>query len=326
MIEKVMGTKHELYRITIPTPFAVGDVYTYVLKGDALILIDVGPKTKEAQETLTFALQELGYTFSDLDYIAFTHHHVDHIGLIGALDEYQIPIVGHRYNEPWMKADPLFLQNMERYFYQLALSFGVEQSFLNEHVNFSSLFYFVQPTKHYVKKIVQEGDTLPGFDDFLVLETPGHAASHVMFYDEREQLAIGGDVLLHHISSNPILEPLYEEGMTERFKPLLQYLESMKRCSDLKMKRILPSHGKEITEVTELVKQRLKRQEERALKVYEWLQNEELTVWEICKRLFPKAYQKEFLLTISETVGQIDYLTSIGKIKKFEEETHKIFV
>ena len=37
-----------IHKISVPTPFAVGDVNSYLLKGDALTLVDVGPKTEEA--------------------------------------------------------------------------------------------------------------------------------------------------------------------------------------------------------------------------------------------------------------------------------------
>ena len=37
-----------IQKIIIPTPFAVGDVNSYLIKGDALTLVDAGPKTEEA--------------------------------------------------------------------------------------------------------------------------------------------------------------------------------------------------------------------------------------------------------------------------------------
>ena len=42
-----------IHKIIIPTPFAVGDVNAYLVKGDALTLIDAGPKTDEALIALT---------------------------------------------------------------------------------------------------------------------------------------------------------------------------------------------------------------------------------------------------------------------------------
>ena len=52
---------------------------------------------------------------------------------------------------------------------------------------------------------------MPGF---TVIETPGHASTHISLYRESDGILIGGDALISHISSNPILEPPYE-GQTE---------------------------------------------------------------------------------------------------------------
>jgi hypothetical protein len=56
------------------------------------------------------------------------------------------------------------------------------------------------------------------------------------------------------------------------------------------------------------------------MKVKAWLESESLTVFEVCRRLFPKVYEKELSLTISETVAQLDYLHSIGEIYINKEE------
>lgn len=46
--EKNVMKDEKIIPISIPTPFAVGDVNVYLLKGEALTLIDAGPKTREA--------------------------------------------------------------------------------------------------------------------------------------------------------------------------------------------------------------------------------------------------------------------------------------
>lgn len=73
-------------QITIPTPFAVGDVHVYLIKGDTLSLVDAGVKTKRAWEAVQTQLKELGYFPSDIEQIILTHHHPDHIGLIDFLE------------------------------------------------------------------------------------------------------------------------------------------------------------------------------------------------------------------------------------------------
>lgn len=46
-----------MIQLSIPTPFAVGDVHAYVLKGDAVTLVDSGPMTQEAQRCLCHAIK-----------------------------------------------------------------------------------------------------------------------------------------------------------------------------------------------------------------------------------------------------------------------------
>ncbi|MDQ7863184.1 hypothetical protein RCO48_25470 [Peribacillus frigoritolerans] len=42
----------DIAKIALPTPFAVGDVNVYVVKGDALTLIDTGVKNKTFKGSL----------------------------------------------------------------------------------------------------------------------------------------------------------------------------------------------------------------------------------------------------------------------------------
>src|SRR5688572_19834437 len=67
--------------ISVPTPFYVGDVNVYLIKEDPLTLIDVGPKTVEAQKVLREKLRQNGIDFADVRRIVLTHAHEDHCGL-----------------------------------------------------------------------------------------------------------------------------------------------------------------------------------------------------------------------------------------------------
>src|SRR5205814_7004346 len=67
--------------LAIPTPFYVGDVNVYLIKEDPLTLIDVGPKTSEAADTLRRKLGKNGVQFADVQRIVLTHAHEDHCGL-----------------------------------------------------------------------------------------------------------------------------------------------------------------------------------------------------------------------------------------------------
>jgi hypothetical protein len=74
--------------LTIPTPFPVGPVNVYLVKGDdGPTLIDVGPRFGPAQEALREALAARGYQLSDVKRVILTHVHSDHCGLAGELAE-----------------------------------------------------------------------------------------------------------------------------------------------------------------------------------------------------------------------------------------------
>ncbi len=75
-------TTADIIPIRVPTPFAVGDVIVYLVKGDALTLIDCGPKTKEAAAALKEQLAAVHIEMSDIEQIVLTHHHADHAGLL----------------------------------------------------------------------------------------------------------------------------------------------------------------------------------------------------------------------------------------------------
>ena len=54
---------------------------------------------------------------------------------------------------------------------------------------------------------LKEGDALPGHPEWSVLETLGHARSHLVFWNEKMRTMIGGDLVLAKVSSNPLIEP-----------------------------------------------------------------------------------------------------------------------
>ncbi|WP_053219322.1 hypothetical protein [Virgibacillus senegalensis] len=48
----------------------------------------------------------------------------------------------------------------------------------------------------------------------------------------------------------------------------------------------------------------------------EILDDGEKTAFQVCERLFPNHIEKEFGLTMSETIGQLDYLEACGHIQR----------
>ena len=120
MGETMINLKNKISAISIPTPFPVGDVNAYVIKGDALTLIDAGLKTEEARQALIAGLKDLNLQLEDIEQIVITHHHVDHVGGIDFFGE-DVPVIGHEYNNRWLVSSPDFLKNYNLFYYYLQL-------------------------------------------------------------------------------------------------------------------------------------------------------------------------------------------------------------
>ncbi|NHM32081.1 MBL fold metallo-hydrolase [Neobacillus terrae] len=302
--------KNGIAKLNIPTPFAVGDVNVYVVKGERLTLIDAGPKTDEAWEALKQQLNELGLSTNDIEQIVLTHHHPDHAGLLDYFPD-SLPVYGHWLNERWIMRTDAFYAEHEAFHRKLFQDFGLPEEF-------SPFITHIRHTLKYtcnrsLTGLLAEGEAIPGLSEWTVLETPGHAQSHIVLLRESDGTLIGGDLVLAHISPNPLMEPPVP-GETERPKPQLQLNASLKKLLEFPIKLVFTGHGEEVTDLPNLVEKRLERQHDRAMKVKSWLEEEEMTVFEICRRLFPSVYRRELGLTLSETVAQLDYLESIGEI------------
>ena len=298
-----------IHKIIIPTPFAVGDVNAYLMKGDALTLIDAGPKTEEALTALKLGIKEAGYNLNDIEQVVLTHHHPDHAGWTDAFE--RATILGHEYNQVWMTRDEEFLQYHDRFYLQCLKEEGVPEEY----------FKWVEKMRRPLSLLgsrsldtyLYDGDILPGHPDIQVLETLGHAQSHLAFWSENSKVLIGGDLILEKISSNPLIEPPLDPNK-ERPKSMLQYNASLRKIQQLPIEKVYSGHGNEVFNIQELVTVRLEKQKDRALKVRDMMKDGKKTIFELTKELFPKVYEKELGLTLSETIGQVDYLVEEGLI------------
>ncbi|WP_409251270.1 MBL fold metallo-hydrolase [Bacillus sp. SCS-153A] len=304
----------DIAKIVLPTPFAVGDVNVYLVKGETLSLIDVGPQTKEAKDVLDLSLGELGYSLEDIEQVILTHHHPDHAGMLDWMPDH-MDILGHPANERWLVRSEEFFEEHDRFYVKLFIQAGLPQEYLP----------FINKLRYPLKfmgnrglsRAIKEGDAIPGMQEWKVLDTPGHAQSHISLWREKDGVMIAGDHILAEISPNPLIEPPEKEGQ-ERPKPQLQYNQSLQELLKLDISLTYTGHGGEVLDIHPLIHKRLKKQHERAMHVKELVKNEPQPLFTLCQKLFPAVYRKELGLTLSETQAQIDYLEARQEI--FYEE------
>jgi len=313
--------KNGVARIKIPTPYKVGDVYAYVLKNDALTLVDTGIGTQEAKAALIYELHQLHLTLDDFDQIVLTHHHPDHSGGLSFFHP-SIPVLAHENNERWLTKSKDFIDFYGQYYHHFFSEFAVPSDRFKEIPKFQNNLKYIGNAK--ISQYLYESMELPGHSQWEVIETFGHASSQISLWNKQTGQLIAGDALLQFITPNPLMEPPLYDG-DQRYSALLEHNKTLHKLKNLGIRTVLPGHGNIFNEVNEVIKTGLEKQEQRALKVWELIKQKPRTVYELCMLIFPRSYQKELVLTLSETVAQLDYLLEKEMIKARQEGEKLIY-
>lgn len=318
-IEKQGGTDMEITKIIIPTPYDVGDVNAFLVKGEALSIFDVGTKTPTAYEALVHGIKNAGYQLSDIEQVILTHHHPDHAGWIEAFPNARI--LGHEYIDYWINKEELLSYRDD--FYELYLKKqAVPEEFIQKIIQIRRRMDLYGNTP--LTQFIKDRDEIPGHPGLIAYYTPGHAQSHFIFYNQKSKEVIGGDLLLEKIASNPLIEPPVDLSF-DRPKSLIQYHESLKFLTSLDIAKLYSGHGNDIVDVKELVDMRIQKDLLRTNQVYEILY-EPKTVYEVTKELYPNVNDYQLGLTLSKTQGYLDLLVRDERIRYEQVGEYEIYL
>ncbi|PWK11263.1 MBL fold metallo-hydrolase [Tumebacillus permanentifrigoris] len=303
-----------LHKISIPTPFPVGPVNVYLLKGkDCLTLVDTGPKTVEAQEALEAGLRAVGVRVEDLDQILLTHYHCDHVGLLENLVEQSgAKVYAHPFTEPLIAREPAFEAARSEFYQGLYRGLGLTEAQKQQAIG-QIYDYLEYVGVAHVDVALREGDRLPGHEEWQVVYTPGHALDHLSLYDAVGKRMLLGDHVIKKISSNAFIEPPHRAG-DERPRMLMIYREALRKVQTLDWEIGYAGHGEEITGHRDLITKRLADMERRQANVLETVRSGKTTGVEITLAMFPR-HLEQLTLIISETVGHLDWLVAEGKLR-----------
>ncbi len=303
-----------IIQLSIPTPFYVGDVNVYLIKEDPLTLIDVGPKTIEANDALRKKLAQNGVRFSDVRRIVLTHAHEDHCGLAKQVrDEAKdAEILIHEW-----ETGHLFGRLAHEEHASLMLRSGVPDAVFDE---MRSLYEEVSLLTDSLK----ESDFRPLRDDMelefetgslRVLHTPGHTPGSCSFVREADRTLICGDCVLKRITPNPILSP-DPVNPSKRFPSLAEYLVSLAKLRSFSPTLAYGGHGEPVTDFEEIFHRYVRAIDDRQKKVIALVSGGGTTAFDVAKRLFPDSFDHDVhrFLAISEAIAHLDYAESEGKI------------
>lgn len=234
MLTPVHGTLHALQ---VPIPYPMRYVTVLIDVARPVTLIDSALDTPEAREAIEEALLQLGLHWERVERVIITHHHPDHYGLAGLIEERSGAVVqmldvdiarGERYWHLWEQWLPGHRKHMQDH--------GLPEAFLEELETESRRSRArVRPASRLMP--LREGDTVElAGERWEVLWLPGHADGHLGLWQAQRRLLIGGDAILPRISPNV---GLYAYSRPD---PLGDYLSTLRRLEELAPDRTIVGH------------------------------------------------------------------------------------
>lgn len=313
-----------IHVMPIPTPFAVGRVNTYLIEDEPLTLVDTGPNSGTTLTSLVEVLGEHGHRIADLERIVLTHQHMDHIGLARILVDRsgaELCTIGSL--APWLANYSAEMEADDAFAADLMLRHGIppEMALALRAVAAQFREWAAEVD---VTHTLGDGDVLEfARRTWRVHHRPGHSPSDTVFFDETSGELLGGDHLIKHISSNPLISrplPGSDRDTRQRPRALLTYLESLRATQELDVQTVYPGHGDPIDDHRTLIDQRLAAHERRATRIADILSDGPKSGFEIAQQIWGNVAVTQAFLTLSEVLGHLDLLIERGQAVECESD------
>ncbi|HEU0249515.1 MAG TPA: MBL fold metallo-hydrolase [Solirubrobacteraceae bacterium] len=305
--------------LPVPTPFAVGRVNCYLIEDDPLTLLDAGPNSATSLTALEAALREHGRKVEELQRIVVTHQHIDHIGLVQILAERSgAEVCALDALAPWLADYRHQMEENDRFSAEIMLRNGIPQDVVHALRAVSASFRAWGAAAN-VTTALAEGDLLEfASRKWCVLRRPGHSPSDTVFYDEDSKELFGGDHLIKHISSNPLISRPLDGSEKTRPRALMAYLDSMRATRDMDLSVVYAGHGEEIDDHRALIDERFRMHERRADKLCGLIEEKPRNAYELAQAMWGNVAVTQAFLTLSEVLGHVDLLIDTGRVSDHE--------
>lgn len=299
-----------VYWIRLPIPYKYMDhVNVWLMEDDdGWTLVDTGLShqvTKDVWQHLFGTLLEN----RPIKRILCTHHHPDHVGLaewFSKLFNTQILMTEKEYllsETKFPEADYLYKEKTKG-FYQRHGFIKFPSDVLPKSL--SKMAYF----KLY--NVLDDGEIIAiGKKKWKVMITGGHTPQHFLLFCEKENILIGGDLLLPTIACNIGVYPIFPEA-----DPLTELFETIKKLQKIPEDvLVLPSHETPYSGLSVKLKNSLSRYELRLKKIKQVCKVPKCA-YELMSIIFRKNLNEASLsLAMMEMIAYLNYLYSQGEVR-----------
>jgi len=305
----------------VPTPFAVGRVNTYLIEDDPLTLVDAGPNSATSLMALQAALAGHGRRVEDLERLVVTHQHIDHIGLTQILaDRSGAEVCALDALAPWLARYADGMEEDDAFSQAVMHRHGIPDDVVLA-LRAVSRGFRAWGASATVTRPLADGSEL-GFAGrtLRVLHRPGHSPSDTVFHDTAHGILIGGDHLIKHISSNPLVSrPLAGGRPEDRPQALVTYLASLEQTRRMELDVVLAGHGDAFDGHAELIEERVRLHARRAERIRKLIADRPRSAYELAQEMWGNIAVTQAYLTLSEVLGHVDLLLGDGSVVERED-------
>ncbi len=271
-----------IWRLRLPLPLpGVPHCNAWALQaGDGIVLVDTGMHDRASMQNLELALSRTGHGLSDVKLVVITHAHIDHCG--------QAPEIAERAGcEVWIHpAYKLHAESDLDRRLEIAVLSGVPEEPLRR---------FAERTRDMGSgqygELRSDRDLLPGVTVetdagiWNVIETPGHAPSHVCLHQPEQRLLISGDHLLGRVSQ------YFDVGYTP--DPVGEFLHSLGVTETLDARLALAGHARPFTDIRGHIEANRQLVAERVQAVRDALASRPLSAFEVARATYGDHFNEE---------------------------------
>ncbi|MCJ7593397.1 MAG: MBL fold metallo-hydrolase, partial [Desulfobacterales bacterium] len=229
------------FRVEIPLPKnPLKYVNSYILRnGDRSLIIDTGLNRRECLEAMQAGIRRLGVSLGKTDFF-LTHHHSDHVGLVGELaaHESRIYLNGEEIELLRSLRSPGGFDHVHRYFLRHGFPMDRVEKALQQMPGRQYGLHWRPELK---MEAIRDGDHIDFADyRFICVRTPGHSPGHTCLYEAGQKMLLSGDHILGDIT--PGIQCVSDET-----NPLRSYLASLEKVKELEIVTILPGHRRPVS-------------------------------------------------------------------------------
>ncbi len=304
-----------IFQLRLKIPFTLSHVYAYAIGNtEGWFLIDAGMNNPGSRTAWEQFFQEHQIAPGKIKGIIITHHHPDHYGAAGWLQDFcQAPV--YMTTEDKKSAELAWQEwsqnivNMKALYQQHGAPGEITADL---EKNLSRLIQQMQPYPEV--EPVEDGTILSTSSLSLkVIRTPGHSDGHISIILPETHILFSGDHLLPEITTNVGLRT--EASSVD---PLGDYLQSLDKIATLEIKTVYPGHGPSFNQPQKRIDQLREHHRQRLLEIRKFSEGG-VTAYQISMDIFGRdisAFERR--LALAETLAHLNYLEYRGEIRSYD--------